>query len=164
MDFAKLLVDRFSQRSIKDKLKLLAYAAALGVVILTVIFLFSEKRLLLEERQNSVRQAVETATGIVEHYHGLSRQGAFSEDEAKRSALKAISALRYSGQEYFWVNDLDVKMLMHPIKPELDGTDVAGDQRPRWEASVCRVCQNRQNERRRLRVLYVAQTRPIDSG
>ena len=61
MDFAKLLVDRFSQRSIKDKLKLLAYAAALGVVILTVIFLF-RKSDSYWKNVGTVFVVVETAT------------------------------------------------------------------------------------------------------
>ncbi|MBC3880239.1 cache domain-containing protein [Undibacterium sp. LX40W] len=120
-----IISDRITNLSIQRKLRLLAYVAALGVIVLTVIFLISEKRLLMEERQTSVRQAVETAHGIIDFYHSQSDKGIMTEGEAKTAALKAVSRLRYSGQEYFWVNDMNVKMLMHPIKPELDGKDVA---------------------------------------
>jgi methyl-accepting chemotaxis protein len=33
-------------------------------------------------------------------------------------ALKDIEALRYGESGYFWVNDMNYKMIMHPIKPE----------------------------------------------
>ncbi len=40
------------------------------------------------------------------------------EDELKRF----IKSYRYdSGVEYYWINDFDYKMVMHPIKPSLDG-------------------------------------------
>ena len=125
MKLTKLMSDRITHFSIQKKLRLLAYAAALGVVVLTVIFLISEKRLLMEERKTSVRQSVETAHGMIDFYYQQSRSGVLNEEDAKQAALKAISGLRYSGQEYFWINDIQVKMLMHPIKPDLDGKDVA---------------------------------------
>jgi methyl-accepting chemotaxis protein len=35
-------------------------------------------------------------------------------------ALKDIEALRYGQNGYFWVNNMQYKMIMHPIKPEYD--------------------------------------------
>ena len=35
--------------------------------------------------------------------------------------MAALKSLRYEGQEYFWINDMVPKMVMHPFKPELDG-------------------------------------------
>ena len=43
-------------------------------------------------------------------------------------ALQALSRARYNGKEYFWVNDMHPRVVMHPIRPELDGKDVTGDQ------------------------------------
>ena len=40
-------------------------------------------------------------------------------------ALKTISEIRYSGNGYFWVNDSSPKMIMHPIQPQLNGTDLS---------------------------------------
>ena len=33
--------------------------------------------------------------------------------------------LRYGDNDYFWVNDLQAKMIMHPVKPELNGKDMS---------------------------------------
>ncbi|MFC7518615.1 methyl-accepting chemotaxis protein [Herbaspirillum sp. GCM10030257] len=116
--------------SIAKKLGLLTLSAILGIVVLTATFLFSERKLIMEERKGSVRQTVETAHGILVLYHDLANKGKISEDEAKRSALQAIKAMRYSGNEYFWVNDFHPRMIMHPIKPELDGTDLTANKDP----------------------------------
>ncbi|WP_321312110.1 cache domain-containing protein [Halarcobacter sp.] len=43
----------------------------------------------------------------------------------KAEALKSISAMRYGKSGYFWINDSHPKMIMHPIKPALDGKDIS---------------------------------------
>jgi methyl-accepting chemotaxis protein len=50
-----------------------------------------------------------------------------SEAELQKSALNAISALRYGKEfkDYFWINDSTPKMVMHPIKPALNGQDLS---------------------------------------
>jgi methyl-accepting chemotaxis protein len=39
----------------------------------------------------------------------------------KKDVLEKIKNVRYGKTGYFWVNDMDYKMIMHPIKPEFDG-------------------------------------------
>jgi methyl-accepting chemotaxis protein len=41
-------------------------------------------------------------------------------NEMKQKALESIKQMRYGNNGYFWVNDMTNRMLMHPIKPELD--------------------------------------------
>ena len=98
---ANLLSQRIQHFPISKKLRLLAYCATVGLLLLTVIFLLSEKRLLMQERQNSVRQAVESSHGIIAHFHALSSQGKMTEQEAKTAALKTISALRFQDKTIF---------------------------------------------------------------
>jgi len=39
----------------------------------------------------------------------------------KKEALNAIKDIRYGKSGYFWINDMNYKMIMHPIKPQFDG-------------------------------------------
>ena len=48
------------------------------------------------------------------------------EADVKERALNIIKQLRYGKSGYFWINDLNYKMVMHPIKPSLDGKDLSG--------------------------------------
>jgi methyl-accepting chemotaxis protein len=43
----------------------------------------------------------------------------------QEEALKTISEMRYANNDYFWINDSTPKMIMHPIKPELNGKDLS---------------------------------------
>ena len=45
------------------------------------------------------------------------------QDEAK----KVISDMRYGTDGYFWINDSYPKMVMHPIKPSLNGEDLSNN-------------------------------------
>jgi methyl-accepting chemotaxis protein len=116
--------------TITQKLCLLAACVALAITVLTTVFLISERSLILDERKNSVRQAVEAAHSILGYYQGQAQKGAMSETDAKQAAANAVQALRYGDGEYFWINDMDVRMVMHPTKPELNGSDVSGTQDP----------------------------------
>jgi len=41
--------------------------------------------------------------------------------EVKRKTLASIKNIRFGKSGYFWVNDINYKMVMHPIKPQFDG-------------------------------------------
>jgi methyl-accepting chemotaxis protein len=115
----------FQSLSIAKKLGLLIASAVLGVALLTAIFLISERQLITNERESNVRQAVETATGVLEYYNGLVGSGAMPLADAQQKAMDTIKGMRYSGSEYFWINDFRPVMLMHPIKPDLVGTSLS---------------------------------------
>jgi methyl-accepting chemotaxis protein len=55
-----------------------------------------------------------------------------AEQRFMEDAKQAIAQLRYGpkGQDYFWINDMGPTMVMHPIKPELNGKDLSGSKDP----------------------------------
>ena len=117
-------------RTTAFKFSLFTLLAIIGIVVLTASFLWMERNALLQERQIGARQAVETAYGVITYYQRQAESGVLTEEQAKQQAMDAIRGMRYSGQEYFWVNDMTPRMLMHPIKPELEGKDLAGMKDP----------------------------------
>ena len=121
---------RRSALSISRKLGLLILSAILGVAVITTLMLISERQMLMTERQDSVRQEVEVAHGILAHYHDLVTKGTLSQADAKQQAMQQIKTLRYNGSEYFWINDMQPRMVMHPTNPALDGTDLTDNQDP----------------------------------
>ncbi|QJB58423.1 methyl-accepting chemotaxis protein [Pseudodesulfovibrio sp. zrk46] len=59
--------------------------------------------------------------------------GAWIEDitsEMKKEALTQIGKMRQADGNYFWVNDLGATMVMHPIKPALNGKNMGGFKDP----------------------------------
>ena len=113
----------FKQLSVARRLTGLVGFALLAMLVLAGVLMVSERSLIRQERESSVRQAVETAYGVIAHFHEQASKGAMTEDEAKQRAKETVRSLRYSDTEYFWINDMHPKVVMHPIRPEMEGQD-----------------------------------------
>ena len=77
------------------------------------------------------KQLVETAYCLLEYYAKQAETGAVTLEAAKKQALEAVKNLRYGKDDYFWINDLYPRMIMHPFKPELDGQDLSALKDPK---------------------------------
>ncbi|APW39934.1 hypothetical protein RD110_24265 [Rhodoferax koreense] len=116
--------------SIAKRLGILIASALLGVIVLTALFLVSERRLIMQERQASVRQNVESAHSLIAAFHKQFTDGKLTEAAAKQQAMAAVRAMRYSGNEYFFIVDFTPTMVMHPIRPDLEGQNVSENKDP----------------------------------
>ncbi|ADU66811.1 chemotaxis sensory transducer [Desulfurispirillum indicum S5] len=117
-------------RTIKGKLFLFLVCAAMGTFILIGISLSTLHGTLKETREVTIKQLAEVGHGVLAHYHRQATENKMSMDEAKAAALTAIKSLRYEGQEYYWINDMQPRMIMHPINPRLDGQDLSSFEDP----------------------------------
>lgn len=94
-----------------------------AIVLFFVLPLMREN--MYEDRRATIRSTVDIASKVFEYNYSLFKEGKLTEDEAKKQALATVEKLRYAGNEYFWINDLHPKMMMHPMKPELNGKDLS---------------------------------------
>ena len=85
---------------------------------------------LMTAKQTKTRHLVETVYSLIEHYHKLETSGALSEQQAQEAAYKTVEQLRYESKDYFWINDTKPNMIMHPIKPALNGKDLSNVKDP----------------------------------
>jgi methyl-accepting chemotaxis protein len=83
-----------------------------------------------QSRMDATRQHVEVAHGVLAWAQGLERDGKLSREQAQALARQAVAGLRYDRQEYFWIQDLEPRVVMHPFKPELNGQDVGNIKDP----------------------------------
>ena len=109
--------------------KRLLFLVALAVVVTlsqTFLSALDKRDNMMEEKRRATRFLVESADSVLRHYQALSAQGTLSDEAARKQALATLKSMRYDTKEYFWINDMHPKMVMHPIKPELDGKDLSG--------------------------------------
>jgi methyl-accepting chemotaxis protein len=109
--------------SLRGKLTALSTATIAALVLLFAVSLNNGKAQLILDRQEKLRNLVETAHATVTHFEKQAKDGKLQADEAKKAAMDAIRSLRYDNIEYFWINDLGKpvpKMIMHPTVPALD--------------------------------------------
>ncbi len=83
------------------------------------------KSKLFERRQAENKAVVEVAYGIIEHFAAMESSGKANRAESQALAQGALRGLRFEGGNYFFINDLEPRMLMHPTRPELEGQSVA---------------------------------------
>ncbi len=111
--------------SLAAKLRATALGTVLIVLALCGTLIWISYLNACEDRQTATRQAVQTAHSVLEWAHEQERSGALTREQAQRQAIDTIKRMRYSGDEYFWLQDTHPRMVMHPIKPELDGKDLS---------------------------------------
>ncbi len=112
--------------SVKGKILLLILLAVFGSIIMASLALSTLKANLLEDRQLKTRHVVEIAYHVLAHFEKQAQMGTMTEPAAQQAAIEMIKVLRYEEKDYFWINDMHPRMVMHPFKPKLDGKDLSG--------------------------------------
>ena len=107
--------------SLRAKLIGVTTGTVIALCVLFGVLLANQRSQLMADRQDKVRNLVEAAHSTVAHFEKQVREGKLGADDAKKAAMNALKDIRYDKVEYFWINDLSDLMVMHPIKPELDG-------------------------------------------
>ena len=122
------------------KFKLSTRILALGLVIIvcfSLVFAWLYPRLkksMYAARYLKTRHVVESAWSVLDHFARQAAAGAMTEAAARTAAKAAVKSMRYEKENYFWINDTHPRMVMHPLKPELDGTDLTGNKDPDGKA------------------------------
>lgn len=82
---------------------------------------------LMESRKRMSVELTDSVISAVEHFHALAGQGEITEQYAKRLAREFVRSIRYGPEDkdYFWITDINARMIMHPYRPELDGRDMS---------------------------------------
>ncbi|MDP5292644.1 methyl-accepting chemotaxis protein [Oceanimonas sp. CHS3-5] len=102
---------------------ILLSAGILGVTLLMLWFFYQG---LVEEKRVQAMRQVQSVVSLAGHYHELQQGGQLSAAQAQEQAMAAIAGLRYGDNDYFWINDHQPRMILHPMKPELNGGDLSG--------------------------------------
>jgi methyl-accepting chemotaxis protein len=105
----------------------IALIAVLGLFVENVI---ERRDVLFSDRHEAEKQIVELALSIVAHENQRATSGEITEEQARTAALEVISKMRYAGKNYLWVSDMAARVVMHPIKPEMNGTDASNFKDP----------------------------------
>ncbi len=114
----------FRRLSFPTKALIIALAFALPLLAVLGGVSVMAYRQALQARLDATRQHVEIAHGIVVWAQQQEALGTMTREASQQMALRELAALRYDNNEYFWVNDMHPRMLMHPFKAELVGKDL----------------------------------------
>ncbi|MFZ5766624.1 MAG: cache domain-containing protein [Thermodesulfobacteriota bacterium] len=116
--------------NIRDNLKIIAPALLAIVLFIVTIFGFAlpvSRSNLLAQKKETLTVLSQTVSTILAHYDEQVRAGTITLATGQAMAKKQISRIRYGrdNKDYFWINDLQPKMIMHPYRPDLEEKDVS---------------------------------------
>lgn len=115
----------FERIKVRTRLMIFFAGVVLGLLTVGIFSLYVLRDNLMEDRRLKTRNVVESVLGVVDYFYKQQQAGKLSEEEAKRQAMDSLRNVRYDGKEYFWVQDRNLVMLMHPIKPDMEGKSQA---------------------------------------
>ncbi len=83
------------------------------------------KRLKFEE----LKKVLDTVFSQVKTFY-KENKGKIPDAELQSALKEMVRMARYDGNNYIWINDMDSVMVMHPVKPSLDGSDLSNFKDP----------------------------------
>ena len=85
------------------------------------------ERSLLERKRESIQELTRAAWSILAAYQEDVEDGEMPLAEAQARAAERVGELRYGpeSKDYFWIQDMEPRIIMHPWRPDLVGQDVS---------------------------------------
>ena len=122
---------RYRNWPIKMKILVIPFISLILIILGTEFVVMPQiASWLMDQEKQKIKNVVEVAYQLMEQTAGDAEKGRISMDEAKTRVIERIKQLRYGGTEYFWINDMTPRMVMHPTRPELDGADLSDNKDP----------------------------------
>ena len=125
---------RFQRRSFVLRIVIPTLAAMLlFLAAFWGLILPSFEQTLMERKRETIRELTNSAWSVLAAYQRDEQAGRLTRDEAQRAAAGLIEQLRYGpqGKDYFWIQDQEPRMVMHPYRTDLDGQQLDGFTDPR---------------------------------
>ena len=114
----------FKNTKVMLRLMIVVLLGAVGLMVFATVSLRSLNANLLSERQSKTQEQIETVVSLVNQVAKEGQAEGLSTEATQKRAMDLISGLRYSGNQYFWINSMSGAMLMHPTNPKLVGTQI----------------------------------------
>ena len=116
--------------TIFQRLSILVGIVIFGLIVLSISSLSNQYQALKNEQYLKTKNVVETAYSTIKHYAALEQNQTLTRQQAQSQAIASIRSLRYDDTNYFWINNYQPAMVMHPIKPALEGKDLTNNKDP----------------------------------
>ncbi len=115
----------FRNLSVNIKINSIVIIALIALAFVSIVSILDEKSSIMHDKQEKVRESVQTVTSLVNSYIEKEKKGELTQQQAQSEALNALNKIRYADGNYFFVMDEKVNLIMHPTKPTLNGKNVA---------------------------------------
>jgi PAS domain S-box-containing protein len=105
---------------------------ALFCITIFAILIPAIERSIVERKKEMIQELTTSAWNILASFEQEVQAGRVSRANAEREAVLQFRNLHYGPRlkDYFWINDLTPRMVVHPYRHDLEGQDLSGIQDP----------------------------------
>jgi PAS domain S-box-containing protein len=100
---------------------ILTFVLFFGLIF--AIIIPTMKKNIIERKKEMIRELTQAAWSELAGLHEQEKQGSLTRMAAQQAAIARLQNIRYGddGKDYFWISDMQTRMVMHPYRPDLDG-------------------------------------------
>ena len=80
----------------------------------------------MNQKREMIRELTKSAWNILAKLENDERNGLLTREQAQKQAIDQVATLHYGLEmkDYFWINDMYPRMVIHPYRKDLNGKDV----------------------------------------
>ncbi|MFK7765303.1 MAG: methyl-accepting chemotaxis protein [Roseobacter sp.] len=108
---------------VAGRLSVLVLLSVVGLFFMKKTSVFTFENAAIDLKEVELTHLTDVAMSIVRGYHAQEVAGDMTREEAQAAAANVIGALRYEGDNYYFVTDMDHIMITHGANPALNGRD-----------------------------------------
>lgn len=109
---------------IGHKLLIITILSLLGMIFTLFLFYQGLSSSLMQEKTFQTKRLSDSGLSIIRHFYELAENNQLTKENAQKNALDTLKSMRFRPNGYFWINDSDTILLMHPYAHELVNKDL----------------------------------------
>lgn len=81
----------------------------------------------MDQKKEMIRELTNSAWNILARFEYDEKNGTMTRQQAQQQAIESIQRLHYGQgmKDYFWINDMQPRMIVHPYRTDLNGKDLS---------------------------------------
>ncbi|MCK5100127.1 MAG: cache domain-containing protein, partial [Desulfobacteraceae bacterium] len=98
----------------------------LFILSVFLIFVPMLEKQMMDQKKDMIHELTESTLSLLSEFEQRVKLGELTPEDARNNAVERIRHLRYGpeGKDYFWIVDMQHKIIMHPYVPDLEGKDL----------------------------------------
>ncbi|MCK5311196.1 MAG: cache domain-containing protein [Desulfobacteraceae bacterium] len=97
----------------------------LFILSVFLVFIPMLEKQMMKQKKETIHELTDSTWSLLSKYDQRVRNGELVFEDAQQEAINQIRTLRYGpeGKDYFWIINMQHRVIMHPYRPDLEGMD-----------------------------------------
>jgi len=117
-------IKKYKEKAYKDKEVELKNYISISTKMIESFYKRTSKDKIEDEVKNRLKVQTNFLFSMIQREYEENKDS-LTRNELEKHIIDAVKSAKYGKNGYFWINDTQPKMIMHPIKPSLDGKDLS---------------------------------------